>query len=72
MHPTQAKSGLEWATRTVVTKKGGPFPRFPVELSGFREVHAPFLKGRRTHGCVQCCVQEIGVKPRFGLSGEHP
>jgi hypothetical protein len=38
---------------------GAPYPRFPVELSGFRELHAPFLKERRTSGLVRCCVQEI-------------
>jgi hypothetical protein len=36
-----------------------PYPRFPVEVNGFRELHAPFLKERRTRGLVQGCVQEI-------------
>src|SRR6202034_4793424 len=39
--------------------RGAPYPRFPVELIGFRELHAPFLKERRTSGLVRCCVQEI-------------
>jgi hypothetical protein len=30
-----------------------------VRLSGFRELHAPFLKERRTRGHVQGSVQEI-------------
>jgi len=38
---------------------GAPHPRFPVEFRGFPELHAPFLKERRTRGPVQCCVQEI-------------
>jgi hypothetical protein len=32
------------------------FPRFPVELSGFGTLHAPFLTERRTRGLVQRCV----------------
>ena len=31
-----------------------PYPRFPVKLSGFRELHAPFLNERRTRGRVRC------------------
>jgi hypothetical protein len=38
---------------------GAPHPRFPVRLSGFAELHAPFLKERRTRGLVRCNVQEI-------------
>jgi hypothetical protein len=34
-------------------------PRFPVELSGFAELHAPFLKERRTHGLVRRSIQKI-------------
>jgi hypothetical protein len=30
-----------------------------VECRGLRELHAPFLKERRTRGLVQGCVQEI-------------
>jgi hypothetical protein len=38
---------------------GAPHPRFPVQLSGFRELHAPFLKERRTRSLVERRVQEI-------------
>jgi hypothetical protein len=38
---------------------GAPHPRFPVEFRGFPELHAPFLKERRTRGPFQSCVQEI-------------
>jgi hypothetical protein len=38
---------------------GAPHPRFPVKRRGFRELHAPFLKERRTRGYVQGSVQEI-------------
>jgi hypothetical protein len=38
---------------------GAPHPRFPVKFRRFRELHAPFLKERRTRGPVQSCVQEI-------------
>src|SRR5579863_7398032 len=38
---------------------GAPHPRFPVEFSGFRDVHAPFLKERRTRSLVLRRVQEI-------------
>ena len=40
-------------------RSGAPHPRFPVKLSGFRALHAPFLKERRTRGPVQGSVQEI-------------
>jgi hypothetical protein len=30
-----------------------------VKFGEFRELHAPFLKERRTRGFVQCSVQEI-------------
>jgi hypothetical protein len=44
-----------------------PAPRFPVELTGFRELHAPFLKERRTHRLVQGAVREIrGISLVFG------
>jgi hypothetical protein len=39
--------------------EGAPHPRFPVEVSGFPTLHAPFLKERRTRSPVQGCVQEI-------------
>jgi hypothetical protein len=39
--------------------RGIPHPRFPVNVSGFREPYAPFLKERRTRCLVQCIVQEI-------------
>ncbi len=38
---------------------GAPYPRFPVRLKGFDELHAPFLNERRTRGLVRCSVQEI-------------
>jgi hypothetical protein len=38
---------------------GAPHPRFPVKPVGFRTLHAPFLKERRTRGPVQRSVQEI-------------
>jgi hypothetical protein len=38
---------------------GAPHPRFPVKVTGFRELYAPFLKERRTRCLVQCRVQEI-------------
>jgi hypothetical protein len=38
---------------------GAPHPRFPVRLSGFDELYAPFLKERRTRGLVRWGVQEI-------------
>jgi hypothetical protein len=38
---------------------GAPHSRFPVKCREFRELHAPFLKERRTRGLVQGCVQEI-------------
>jgi len=38
---------------------GAPHPRFPVRLSGFDELYAPFLKERRTRGLVRCSVHEI-------------
>ena len=44
---------------------GAPYPRFPVEFRGFRELHAPFLNERRTRGRVQCSVQEIRGISRF-------
>ena len=34
-------------------------PEFPVKLGGFRALHAPFLKERRTRGFVHGSVQEI-------------
>jgi hypothetical protein len=40
-------------------KTGAPSPRIPVELTGFRELHAPFLIERRTRGLVQRCVAGI-------------
>src|ERR1700733_13177523 len=38
---------------------GIPHPRFPVKRRGFRELHAPFLKERRTCCHVQGSAQEI-------------
>jgi hypothetical protein len=38
---------------------GAPHPRFPVKCRGFRGLHAPFLRERRTRGHVQGSVQEI-------------
>ena len=40
-------------------RSGAPHPRFPVKLGGFRALHAPFLKERRTRGLVHGSVQEI-------------
>jgi hypothetical protein len=37
-------------------------PRFPVKFSGFRELHAPFLKERRTRCHVQGRAQEIRLR----------
>ncbi len=39
--------------------RGAPYPRFPVKLSGFRGLHAPFLKERRIRSPCQRRVQEI-------------
>ncbi len=41
------------------TNPGAPYPRFPVELSGFRELQTPFLKERRTRSPCERRVQEI-------------
>ncbi len=40
-------------------RSGAPHPRFPVKLGGFRALHAPFLKERRTRRLVHGSVQEI-------------
>jgi hypothetical protein len=43
-----------------------------VKCRGFRELHAPFLKERRTHGRVQGGVQEIrGICPVLADVGFH-
>jgi hypothetical protein len=48
------------------TDQGAPYPRFPAKFRGFRELHAPFLDERRTHGCIQGSVQEIrGISRPF-------
>jgi hypothetical protein len=39
---------------------GAPQPRFPVELSGFRELHAPFLK-KKAHAVLQHSLQELAT-----------
>jgi hypothetical protein len=40
-----------------------PYPRFPVELSGFREVHAPFLKERRGNsGYLARFSRDVGFR----------
>ena len=39
--------------------RGGPYPRLPVELVGFRGLHAPFLKERRIRSPCLRRVQEI-------------
>jgi hypothetical protein len=38
---------------------GAPHPRFPVKCRELRQLHASFLKERRTRGLVQGSVQEI-------------
>src|SRR5258708_19149790 len=38
---------------------GCPTSPISCEVSWFRELHAPFLKERRTRGLVHRCVQEI-------------
>jgi hypothetical protein len=49
------------------TKMGAPYPRFPVELGGFPDFHAPFLKERRTRRSWFIPLQEIrGISPVFG------
>jgi hypothetical protein len=48
-----------WPGRKHHEKADGPSPRIPVELTGFRELHAPFLRERRTRGLVQRCVAGI-------------
>jgi hypothetical protein len=48
-----------WPGRKHHEKAGAPSSRIPVELSGFRELHAPFLRERRTRGFVQRCVAGI-------------
>jgi hypothetical protein len=56
------KTGEAQQTLYPVTEKGppgAPHPRFPVKCRGFRELHAPFLKERRTHGPVRFRAQEI-------------
>jgi hypothetical protein len=44
-------------------------PGFPVEDSGFDELHAPFLAERRTLGFVRCCVAGNPGLPGFPV--EH-
>jgi hypothetical protein len=39
--------------------RGCPIPRFPVEPRGRYELHAPFLRERRTRGTIQRSEQEI-------------
>ena len=42
-------------------------PEFPVQLGGFRDLHAPFLNERRTSGRVRGILQEIrGISPSSG------
>ena len=45
--------------------KGAPHPRFPVRLSGFRALHAPFLTERRTRGLVQAACRKFGASRSF-------
>jgi hypothetical protein len=63
-HPTAAISRIARDTDfhlsiSLPPGLGAPHPRFPVELGGFRALHAPFLKERRTRGALHCSVQEI-------------
>jgi hypothetical protein len=51
---------------------GAPYPRFPVKCRGSRELHAPFLKERRTRGRVQGGVHKIrGICPVLADVGFH-
>jgi hypothetical protein len=51
--------GREMASSTGNRRSGAPHPRFPVKSRGFRTLHAPFLRERRTRSLVEGRVQEI-------------
>jgi hypothetical protein len=77
-HPAfAAGTGSGYESRRVMTasnflftgRVGAPWPRFPAEVCAVDTLHAPFLNERRTRGPLLHSVQEIGVKPHFGLSG---
>ena len=56
LHPQGFFGGLPLV---LSRRPGAPHPRFPVKLSWFHELHAPFLKERRTRCHVQGRVQEL-------------